>query len=76
VVAVFADLRNLNVKDAERLPSLQHAVTTYLTLPEHCVDLIMAIDAPLLATPNRTSVGVLQTLNRHLVRGVAGTCHA
>ena len=76
MVAVFADLRNLDVKDAERLPSLQHAVTTFLTLPERCVDLIMAIGASLLATPNRTSLGVVQTLNRHLVRGEAGTCHA
>jgi hypothetical protein len=55
VLGGFANPRSLDVKDAEQLPSPQHPVTTFSTLPGRCVDGNTAIRVRLSAMPNRTS---------------------
>ena len=55
VLGGFADLRALDVKDAEQLPSPRHPVTTFSTLSDPYVDGNTAIRVRLFAMPNRTS---------------------
>jgi hypothetical protein len=63
VLGGFADLRSLDVKDAEQLPSPRHPVTTFSTLSAPYVDGNTAIRARLFAMPDCTSTWRFPALN-------------